>query len=400
MKNAKAFGLPQPEVPAVDYREVRQRIRSVISRIQHHDSVERFCSLGAKVEFGCAEFIDDHALTLNGRRLSAKYWVIATGSSPAVPPVQGLGETKYLTNRDIFSLERLPRSMVIFGAGPVGTEMAQAFCRSGSKITLVQRSGQILTKEDPDMAGEVMDVLQREGVSVLLNTSLLEVKENGEEKEVRVRVGDGSEKVLRAEQILIAMGRRSNTEGLGIDKTGVELEKGNVKVDGRMRSSRPHIFAAGDVTGQYQFTHAAGYEAGIVVANAIFHLPRKADYTLLPWCTFTDPELASVGMNEKRAKEAGLEYSVLTSPFDENDRSIAEGELRGKIKLLLGKNEKPIGVQLLGPRAGELISEWVATLNGGVKLSTLAAAVHPYPTLGEINKKAAGEFLSPKICQV
>jgi pyruvate/2-oxoglutarate dehydrogenase complex dihydrolipoamide dehydrogenase (E3) component len=164
-----------------------------------------------------------------------------------------------------------------------------------------------------------------------------------------------------------------------------------------MRTTRKHIYAAGDVTGRFQFTHAAGYEGSIVVSNAIFHLPRKADYTFLPWCTYTDPELASIGMNEKGAREAGIEYSIFTEAFRDNDRSLAEGERVGKIKMVLDKGERPIGVQILGPHAGELLSEWVAVLNGKVKLSTLASAVHPYPTLGEINKRVAGAYLSPKI---
>jgi pyruvate/2-oxoglutarate dehydrogenase complex dihydrolipoamide dehydrogenase (E3) component len=396
MKNGRSFGLPQPHVDPVDYREIRHRIQSVISAIQHHDSVERFCGLGAKVEFGIPEFADDHCIQLNGRTLSAKYWVIATGSSPASPPIEGIEKTKTLTNRDIFSLDRLPGSMISLGAGPVGAEMAQAFCRLGTRITLVQRGAQILSKEDRDMADEVMDALKQEGVTVLLKSLVLEVKDLGREKEVRIMQGE-SEQILRAEEILVAAGRRSNTESLSLEKAGVELDKGNVRVDGRMRTNRKHIFAAGDVTGKYQFTHAAGYEGGIVISNAVFHLPRKADYTFLPWCTYTDPELASIGMNEKRAEEAGLEYSVWHAPFAGNDRSLTEGERRGRIKLLLGKNEKPVGVQIFGPRAGEIINEWVAVLNGKMKLSTLAMAVHPYPTLGEINKKAAGEFLSGKI---
>ena len=177
----------------------------------------------------------------------------------------------------------------------------------------------------------------------------------------------------------------------------MEYDGKGVKVDDRLRTSQKHIYAAGDATGAFQFTHAAGYEGGIVVSNAIFHFPRKTDYTFLPWCTYTDPELASIGMNEKRAKEAGLEYTVYTEAFEANDRSLAEGERMGKLKMLLGRNEKPLGIQILGPHAGELLSEWVAVLNGKVKLSTLATAVHPYPTLGEINKRVAGTYLSPKI---
>jgi pyruvate/2-oxoglutarate dehydrogenase complex dihydrolipoamide dehydrogenase (E3) component len=197
--------------------------------------------------------------------------------------------------------------------------------------------------------------------------------------------------------ILVAMGRTANVDGLGLENLDVEFSRGGVQVDKRLRTKQKHIYAAGDVTGQYQFTHAAGYEGGVVVSNAIFHLPRKVDYTFLPWCTYTAPELASIGMNEKAARAAGIEYSVWSEEFKGNDRSLAEGEEVGKIKMILDGKEKPIGVQICGHQAGELLSEWVAVLNGKVKLSTLASAVHPYPTLGEINKRVAGTFFSPKI---
>ena len=369
----------------------------MIETIQKHDSEERFCSLGAKVEFGEPAFEDEHSVRLNGKKVSAKNWVIATGSSPSIPATPGLDQIHYLTHREIFYLDQLPRSIVILGAGPVATEMAQALCRLGTKVFVVQRSGQILTKEDQDMAGEIMKVLISEGVTFLLNTSVLQVKDLGSEKEIVLKDREGKTTSLKAEQILVAMGRDANTKGLGLERIGVECSPKGIAVDDRLRTTQKHIYAAGDVTGAYQFTHAAGYEGGIVVSNAIFHLPRKANYTFLPWCTYTDPELASIGMNEKRAGEAGMEYSVWTEPFKSNDRSLAEGEEAGKIKLLLDKSEKPLGVQVLGPQAGELLSEWVAVLNAKVKLSTLAAAVHPYPTLGEINKRVAGALLSQKI---
>ena len=202
---------------------------------------------------------------------------------------------------------------------------------------------------------------------------------------------------LKAEQILVAMGRTPNLDGLGLRDIGVAFNEKGIETDDRLRTSQRQIYAAGDVTGAYQFTHAAGYEGGIVISNAVFHLPRKTDYTFLPWCTYTDPELASIGMNEKAATAAGIKYSVWTEAFKDNDRSLAEGETVGKIKMLLDEKEKPLGVQIVGPRAGELLNEWVAVLNGKVKLSTLASAVHPYPTLGEINKRVAGTFFSPKI---
>jgi pyruvate/2-oxoglutarate dehydrogenase complex dihydrolipoamide dehydrogenase (E3) component len=397
MKHSKAFGLPRVDVPPVDFTKVKERIQSVIATIQKHDSEQRFCSLGARVHFGEPAFTDEHSIRLNGQSVSAKTWVIATGSSPDRPPIEGLDKTPYITNKEIFSLDRLPESMIILGAGPIAIEMAQAFCRLGTKVDLVQRSGQILTKEDKDMADEVMHVLAEDGVAFHLNTSVLGVKDLGNEREVLVKDKEGKTTSLRAERILVAMGRDPNIQGLNLAGIGVDLDRKGIKVDERMRTSQKHIYGAGDVTGKFQFTHAAGYEGGIVVSNAIFHLPRKANYSFLPWCTYTDPELASIGMNEKRAKEAGIEYSVFTEAFRDNDRSLAEGESAGKIKMLLDKDEKPIGVQILGPQAGELLSEWVAILNGKVKLSTLASAVHPYPTLGEINKRVAGTYFSPKI---
>ena len=360
MRNSKAYGLPAVHLPPVDYREVKKRIQSVISAIQKHDSTERFCSLGAKVEFGNPTFIDEHTIRLNGNTYSARNWVIATGSSPGIPPIEGLNKTPYITNKEIFSLDHLPQSMIILGAGPIAMEMAQSFGRLGTQVIVVQRSGQILNKEDKDLADEVMDVLSGEGVVFHLNASIIRTNDKGSEKEVLIKDKNGKEVNLMAEKILVAMGRTPNLEGLGLNDIGVEFDGKGLKADGRLRTSQKHIYAAGDVTGAYQFTHAAGYEGGIVISNAILHLPRKANYTFFPWCTYTDPELAGIGMNEKTAKAAGMNYSVWTEAFKDNDRSLTEGEKVGRIKMILNEKEKPIGIQILGPQAGELLNEWVA----------------------------------------
>jgi pyruvate/2-oxoglutarate dehydrogenase complex dihydrolipoamide dehydrogenase (E3) component len=397
MKKAKEFGLPPVEVKPVDFREAAKRIQSVIQVIQKHDSEERFCGLGAKVEFGNPTFKDGHTIDLNGKTISAKNWVIATGSSAAIPPVPGLEQTPYLTNRDLYSFGRLPASMIILGAGPIAAEMAQAFNRLGTRVSVVQRSGQILSNEDKDMADGVMEVLKAEGVQFYLDSAILRARDLGTEREVVIQTKGGEPTPLKTERILVALGREANLKGLNLEGIGIPYDDKGLKLDARLRTGHKHIYGAGDVTGTHQFTHAAGYEGSIVVSNAIFHLPRKADYTHLPWCTYTHPELASIGMNEKRAKAAGIEYDVWVEEFKDNDRSLAEGVQVGRIKMLLDKKGKPIGVQILGPRAGDLISEWVAALNGGVKPVTLAAAVHPYPTLGEINKKVAGAYLSSKI---
>ncbi|MGD2186725.1 MAG: FAD-dependent oxidoreductase [Desulfobacterales bacterium] len=397
MKNAEKFGLPKVDPPPVDFRKVSERVKSVIGTIQHHDSVERFCGLGAQVEFGHPNFSDEHAIRLNGKTYSAKAWVIASGSSAIIPPIKGLDKTPCITNKEIFYLDHLPESMIVLGAGPIGVEMAQAFSRFGTDITVVDMAPQILPNEDHDMAQVVMETLSSEGVKFFLNHLIEAVEDLGNERKITLKHKDGSTLSLKAEMLLVALGRMANVEGLGLETIGVEHNRGGIKVDNRMRTNHKHIYAAGDVNGGFQFTHAAGYEGGIVVSNAIFRLPRKADYTFLPWCTFTDPPLGSIGMNEKMAREAGVNYKVWTEEFKDNDRSVAEGEKIGQIKMLLNDKEKPIGVQILGPHAGDLLAEWVAVLNGKVKLATLAAAVHPYPTIGEINKRVAGKFFSPKI---
>ena len=397
MKKAEKFGLPQMSMPPVDFRKISARIKSVISTIQQHDSEERFCSLGAKVEFGHPNFADAHTIRLNGKTHTAKNWVIASGSSAIIPPIKGLDKTPYLTNREIFYLDHLPKSMIVLGAGPIGIEMAQAFCRFGTDVTVVDMAPGILPKDDLDLSTEIMEILKDEGVKFHFNHTIEATADLGNQREVTLKSKNGKTLSLKAETLLVALGRMANVEGLGLEAIGIEHDRRGIKVDRRMRTNHKHIYAVGDVKGGFQFTHTAGYEGGIVVSNAIFRLPRKADYTYLPWCTYTDPPLGNIGMNETMAKKAGIDYTVWTESFKNNDRSLAEGEKRGKIKLILNEKEKPIGVQILGPHAGDLLAEWVAVLNGKVKLATLAAAVHPYPTLGEINKRVAGNFFSPKI---
>jgi pyruvate/2-oxoglutarate dehydrogenase complex dihydrolipoamide dehydrogenase (E3) component len=396
MKNAKEFGLPEIHLPPVDYSEIMERIQSVISIIQKHDSEERFCKLGAQVEFGDATFIDEHTIRLNEKKYNAKNWVIATGSSPAIPLIDGLDKTHYITNKEIFSLEKLPKSMIILGGGPIGIEFAQAFTRLGTKVSVVELLSQILSADDKDLTDTVMDILKAEGVEFYLDSSVISTRDLGDEKEVVFKKGNET-KSLRAEVLLIATGRKANIEGMGLEDVGVKFNKRGLKLDAKLRTTQKHIYGAGDVTGTYQFTHAAGYEGGVVLSNAIFHFPRRVNYTLFPWVTYSDPELASMGMNEKTAQATGIKYSVWTEEFKDNDRSLAEGEKRGKVKMLLNEKEKLIGVQILGPQAGDLLNEWVAVMNGKVKLTTLASAVHPYPTLGEINKRVAGSFIGTKV---
>jgi len=394
---AAEFGLPPVNPGPVDFAQVAGRIREVIAAIQPHDSAERFQRLGVDLRVGTPEFTDEHTVSLEGKRLSARFWTIATGSSPALPPFPGLDTVDRLTNRELFSLERLPRSMIVLGGGAMAVEMAQAFCRLGCAVSVIQRSPQILSREDPDLAAIVRQALEREGVAFHLGATVRQISKTDAGTSVRFVQGNGPERTVTAEALLVATGRVANTAGLGLASIGVVHDEKGIRVDGRMRTSQPHIFAPGDVNGAHQFTHAAGYEAGIVVSNAVFRLPRRADYTLMPRCVYSQPELACVGLSETEARKAGIEHSVWTETFADNDRARAEGETDGCVKVLLDRRGRPIGVQIVGPRAGDLVCEWVAAMGGKVSLATLAGAVHPYPTLAEINKRVAGSYLASKI---
>ncbi len=396
MRHAEDYGLPKVNLPPVDFKQVTDRIQSIIDTIQVHDSEERFCSLGVKVEYGEASFVDDHVVEFNGKRVSAKFWVLATGSEAVGLPIPGLDKIDYWTNKDIFTLEELPSSLIVVGGGPIGCEMAQSFARLGSDVRILQRNCQVLAAEDEDMAEIVQDAFKGEGIGLDLCADTKEIRavDGGYEVEYEC---EGSTRIIKADKILVAAGRAPSIGSLKLENAGVEYDLRGVNVDNRLRTSQKHIFAAGDITGKYQFTHAAGYEGGIVISNAVFRLPRKVDYTWLPWCTYTEPELASVGMNEKAAKKAEIEYTIYEEKFVDNDRAQAEGATAGKIKLVLDKKEKPLGVQIVGHHAGELAAEWVAALNAKAGLSTLASAMHPYPTVSEINKRVASKVLSPKL---
>jgi len=398
-RRAKEFGLPEMELPPVSLAAVMARVRSVIDTIQEHDSPERFCRLGAAVRFGEPRFVDDHTVSVDGDRLTARAWIVATGSSPSLPPVEGLTDVPYWTNETVFSQKELPGRLLVLGGGPVGVEMAQAFRRLGSDVTIVEYADQVLGPEDPDIAGIVHGRLEAEGARILAGTKALSVASNGSSVLLRVgpSTGEGEPRTIEGDVLLVAAGRKPNVEGLELRAAGVEFSPRGVPADRRMRTNVPHIYACGDVNGVFPFTHVAGYEAGIALSNAVLRLPRKADYTKVPWCTYTDPEVASVGLNEKRANAAGVEYRVLTSHFREVDRALAEGETEGKIKVLVSPSGVLLGCQIAGHHAGELIHEWVAATNGGVKLSTLAGAIHVYPTLAEISKKTAGSYYSEKL---
>jgi pyruvate/2-oxoglutarate dehydrogenase complex dihydrolipoamide dehydrogenase (E3) component len=398
-RRAKEFGLPDLPLPPVSLDAVMGRVRSVIDTVQAHDSPERFRKLGADVRFGTPRFLDDHTVSVDGDRLTARAWIIATGSRPSLPPVEGLVDVPYWTNETVFSQKELPERLLILGGGPVGVEMGQAFQRIGARVTIIESRDQLLGSEDPDLALILRDRLEAEGVKILTGTKTLKAASVGTSILLRVAsVNDGGEAwTIEGDVLFVATGRKPNVEGLDLPAAGVRFSSRGVPADRRMRTNVPHVYSCGDVNGVFPFTHVAGYEAGIALSNAVLRLPRKADYTKVPWCTYTDPEVASIGLNEMRASAAGVEYRVLETPFREVDRAVAEGETDGKIKVLIRPSGAILGCQIAGHHAGELIHEWVAAINGGVKLSTLAGAIHAYPTLSEISKKASGSFYAGKL---
>jgi len=399
LKRSKEFGLPEIQLPPVDLGAVMDRVKSVIENIQHHDSVERFCGLGAQIVFGNPSFLDDHTVTLDGKNISAKSWIIATGSSPALPPVEGLATVPYWTNETIFNQRKLPASLIVLGGGPIGLELAQALGRLGSKTTIVEFMDQILGPEDADLAALLEERLKEEGMTILKGTQALKAEyiDSTFHLTIASRADKGKTNILKADALLVAAGRKPNIDGLGLEAAGVKFTPRGIPTNARMKTNISHIYACGDVNGQMPFTHVAGYEAGIALTNAILRLPRRADYNKIGWCTYTDPEVASIGLNEKRAKKDGIKYRLWEESFADNDRAQAEGETKGKIKLLVSPGGKLLGCQIIGAYAGELIHEWVIAVNGGVKLSAIAGAVHIYPTISEISKRVAGKIFAEKI---
>ncbi|OPY06329.1 MAG: Mercuric reductase [Syntrophus sp. PtaB.Bin001] len=398
-RRSENFGLPPLSLPPVDLGQVMDRIKRVIDNIQYHDSVERFCGLGAKILFGLPQFQNDHEVSLDGKRISAKSWIIATGSRPVIPPLEGLADVPFWTNENIFMQRILPTRLIVLGGGPIGLEIAQAFGRLGSEVTVVEFFDQILGPEDRDLADILREKLEYEGVRILTGRKALRIELHDSTIRLILTPTAVSQQAYTVEgdAILISTGRAPNVEDMNLAASGVVSTVRGIPTDEKMRTNIPHIYACGDVNGRLPFTHVAGYEAGIALANAVLHLPRKADYSKIGWCTYTDPEVASFGFNEKRALKEGLDYTVYEEFFADNDRALAEGEETGKIKILLSPAGKLLGCQIIGAYAGELIHEWILAGKSGVRLSTLAESVHIYPTLSEISKRVAGRFYTDKI---
>ena len=383
------FGVATP-VPSVDFAAVRRHIRGVIDGIAPHDSVERFEGLGVTVLREQAWFAGPNLVEAGGRKVRARRYVIATGSRPAIPSVPGLSELDCLTNETVFDLPELPRRLLVLGAGPMGCELAQAFRRLGSDVVMVDQ-GPILPREDPELAEVVRARLLAEGVEL--------------HEHARVARAEPGPTLILADvpaplhgtHLLVAAGREATVDGLGLEAAGVATDAKGIKVDARLRTTNARVFAIGDVAGGPQFTHAAGYQAGIVIRNALFRLPARASTRALPHATFTDPELAAVGLSEAQARAQGLRHEIVRWPFADNDRARAELATEGLVKVVAGRGGRVLGAAIVGARAGELILPWVLAVERGQKLSVLANLVAPYPTLSEASKRAAGAYYEPRL---
>ncbi|MEO5702368.1 MAG: mercuric reductase [Gammaproteobacteria bacterium] len=387
LRTARKFGI-EACTPNINISEVMNRVASVIKTIEPHDSPERFRGLGIEVIFGAGQFIDAQTFSVNDRTITAKKFVIATGSRPAIPEIEGVATVPYLTNETVFSLQEPMPSLIILGAGPIGVELAQAFQRLGTQVHVIQRGKHILSKEDIDIAAVVLKQLSDEGVQFYLEHTTLQME--GEAGDIRVRLKSGDqEKTICATHLLIATGRRSNSDNLGLEKAGIELENDNIKVDERLRTTNRHVYACGDITGGYQFTHMAEHQAGVVLRNALFHWPAKVEQRVIPWCTFTDPEVARVGLSATEAKNQGIDHRVYTFPFHDMDRAQTDGETAGFAKIITDPKGKLLGAALAGQQAGELIHEYVLAMSKKMKAADLSNFIHIYPTLAQINRRVA-----------
>ncbi|NVK17116.1 MAG: FAD-dependent oxidoreductase [Methylocystaceae bacterium] len=379
----------------VDGQKVHDHVKGVIDGIAPNDSVERFEGLGVKVIQGAARFTSPKELEADGKLIQAKRFVIATGSRAMIPPIDGLTETPFYTNETIFDLTERPDHLIVIGGGPIGIEMAQAHKHLGSDVTVLEMFS-IMPKDDPELVDIVRSRLIDEGL--ILKEGVKVVKTSKTENAIEVTIErDGEEEIITGSHLLVAAGRQVNIDGLNLKGAGVAYDERAIKVDARLRTSNKKIFAIGDVAGGFQFTHKAGYDAGIVIKNALFRLPAKADYSALPWVTYTTPELASVGMNEEAALKAYDDIRILRWPFSENDRARAEGTTDGLIKVITTDKGKILGCSIVGPHAGELIGTWTLALSKKLKIGDMASMIAPYPTLSEVSKRAAGSFYTPSL---
>ncbi len=391
IRQHKELGFSQASA-IVDFPAVMGRVQKIIQTIEPHDSPERYESLGVECVSGHAKIVSPWEVEVGGKRLSAANIVIATGGKPFVPPIEGIEQCEYLTSDTLWELDQLPEKLVILGGGPIGCEMAQAFVRLGSKVQLVERGKRLLSREDPDAAGVVQDALAADGVGLCLKHSAIRV-EGG-----NTLVCDGPKGTVELpfDRLLVAVGRKANTQDLGLEALGIETQpNGTVTVNDHLQTRYPNIYACGDVIGPYQFTHSASHEAWYCAVNALFGRFRKfrVDYSVLPWVTFTEPELARVGLNETEAVEKGIDHQVIRYSLEGLDRALADQTATGFVKVITaGKTDRILGATVVGHHGGELLAEFTLAMKHGLGLKKIMGTVHPYPTFSEAAKFAAGRW--------
>lgn len=389
-REAGKFGVTLSE-PQIDFAEVSTHVRGVIAGIAPHDSQDRFEGLGVTVIREPARFTSPDTLEAGDTGIRAKRFVIATGSQPAMPPIEGLQDVSYLTNETLFGLTVRPEHLIVIGGGPIGCEMAQAHRRLGSRVTLLE-AFTLLPKDDPDLVAIVRARLVAEGV---------DIRESAKVSSVSGRVGAiavslGSEEITGS-HLLVATGRVPNVAELGLETAGVAFSNKGISVDRRLRTTNQDIYAIGDVTGGYQFTHQASYHAGIVIQNCLFRIPAKTDDSNVPWVTYTEPELAHAGLSAAQLAERHRGGKVLEASFADNDRARTERQTDGAIKVMVDRRGRIKGVSIVGANAGELLQPWLLAMAQGLKIRAMTGFRAPYPTLGEINKAAAGSYFTPKL---
>jgi pyruvate/2-oxoglutarate dehydrogenase complex dihydrolipoamide dehydrogenase (E3) component len=399
-RRAADFGFEPAESRFLDdsFASVTRRVGRVVAAVGERDAPEVFERYGVELMFGTPRFVSPRELEVEPRdggptiRVKAKRFCVSTGSSPLVPPIEGLAETGYVTNEEVFNLTSLPRSLVVVGGGPVGVELGQAFARFGSRVAIVQRAARLLPREDEEVSEALASTLGGEGVEVLTSTEVVRARAEDGGRVLTVRSGGGTETELRADQILVATGRRPNVAGLNLEAAGVEYDERRIRTDAYLQTTARGVYAAGDVTGRYLFTHVAAYEASVVVRNALFFGPlrRRADFRVVPWAIFTDPEVARVGLTEREARDRhGAAVRVFRTEFAENDRAHTEGETRGFAKFVCaGRGSRIVGAHLFGAHAGELVHEVVLAMKRGLGLSALGGLMHVYPTLSQVSQQA------------
>ena len=380
--------------PRPSFGEAMKRVQATIAAIEPNDSVERFEGLGVHVVQQAGRFIDKRTVeAVDGTLIRARRFVIATGSHAMIPPIPGLDQVPYVTNETLWDLREAPAHLLVIGGGPIGCEMALAHRRLGSAVTIVERSA-ILPRDEPELVDVVRQSLIAEGITIREGVAADSVEASPEA--VHLTLSDGT--TVSGSHLLVAAGRRATVDGLGLEAAEILLERGAIRTDAGMRTTNPKVFAAGDVAGGPQFTHAAGYQAGIVLKRALFHLPAKADHGLIPWATYTDPELSHVGLTEADARQKhGDIVRVLTWKMDENDRAIATGRTEGMVKAIVTKHGRILGASIVGPHAGELILPWCLAIQNKLKIGAIAQVIAPYPTLSEASKRAAGSFYSESL---